>query len=244
MLSMVTMRMHKLFCAATIVIVAPACLATVKAPAVNAQSVTVVSTMSVGIQALAEQLETEFTDDAKASALVEFYRNRNFQPLWTAESGLAPRGRKLMIMLMSAGELGIRQPQFQQLMADIQLNRVSMAAAELELSWRLLSLGQLLTAGLLREASADPRAADDGKFRNQMLLAEISAFDDPEQLLHSWEPRHPDYYGLKQALKQYRQYAEKPWAPVYSSRKLIRVTRIFDRFFDRISRNSTGMKRA
>ena len=29
-----------------------------------------------------------------------------------------------------------------------------------------------------------------------------------------------------------------------SSRKLIRVTRIFDRFFDRISRNSTGMKRA
>jgi len=150
-------------------------------------------------------------------AVASFYSNRDYQPLWLSDAGLTTRGSALLAVLREMQQLGVQQPALLQFVATVESREINLAAAEFELSWRLLSLGRLLTRNL-----SEPAVNFDNElYANQVIMAEIGAFDEPAQLIRSWEPRHPDYAGLKYSLRRYELLAAKPW-PLVTGRRLLK----------------------
>ncbi|MDO6585532.1 L,D-transpeptidase family protein [Salipiger sp. 1_MG-2023] len=154
-------------------------------------------------QAVAESL----SGDAEMAA---FYRERGFDPLWTApDEASATRRAALLEALASASAHGLPASRFnaQTLLAQMRAARTDHARGQVEiaLSEMFLAYAHALNGGLL-----DGRRIDSGIKRGPQRLSARGLLDrmsreDPRHVLASLAPQTPEYARLMRAKLELQQ---------------------------------------
>ncbi|MCR8547285.1 L,D-transpeptidase family protein [Salipiger sp. P9] len=170
-------------------------------------------------QAVAESL-------AEDEGLAAFYRERGFEPLWTAESPAAADRRAALIAALSGADahgLPAARYDLAGLMAQMRAVRGDRARGllEVELSQVFLRYAHDLNGGLL-----DGRRVDSGiKREPQRLpsqpLLEALADQDPRTVFRDLAPKSPEYTRLmREKLTLEHRIAHGGWGETIRSGKL------------------------
>jgi murein L,D-transpeptidase YcbB/YkuD len=142
-------------------------------------------------------------------ALIDFYRQNGFRPLWVSREGLGERGRSVLHLFEAAAEDGMSPEDylpstlalFDQGAALTDQDMDLLASLDLELSARALryaghaSGGRIIPNKLTKYYDITPQTVD--------LAAAMQAFlrsPDPATYLRSLQPHHPAYAIFKKAL--------------------------------------------
>jgi murein L,D-transpeptidase YcbB/YkuD len=144
--------------------------------------------------------------------VADFYRARDFRPLWLEAGRPSPRASQAVTALAAAGRDGLN-PDDYAVTALLQHLEAGNAAeiAELEL---LLSSSVVRFASDLRTGRTSPaKFARDLYFLDRRLDVPIAlqrvAGGDPSQVLIDLAPANPYYRRLKRALAEYREHAHR-----------------------------------
>lgn len=188
--------------------------------------------------AAAEPLQTLITekrsvelDEAEWAAVAKVYEALKFEPVWVAETGVAPAGQKLISALEAADQWGLDPAQFD--IPDVA-SAGSGAGALLPETWADLELQ--ITAAALRYANharggrilnpteqlssyidRKPQLKDPTVVLNKLVVA-----PDPSSVLHGLHPRHPQFEQLRQKYLALKAAADKPGVVRIPSGALLR----------------------
>lgn len=160
--------------------------------------------LSIGSAPRAEAQVTAFMQSVAQSAsndkaLAEFYRSRNYKPIWTSNRD-ATRRRELLKALSMAGNHGLPIPRYDgnKLAAMFRAAKTprDIGRVEVEASRMFLQYAQDVQSGIL-----NPARIDDGIKRvppRRDRLAQIVAFSksSPRAYLRSLPPKSPEYTRL------------------------------------------------
>ncbi|WP_162918362.1 L,D-transpeptidase family protein [Taklimakanibacter deserti] len=147
-------------------------------------------------------------------AIVDFYRQNGFRPLWVSKQGLGERGRSVLRLFRTATEDGMSPedylPQtlalFDDDLALINEDMGLLARLDLDLSARALryarhaSGGRIIPNKLTKYYDITPEPVD--------LAAAMRAFlrsPDPNAYLRALQPSHPAYAVFKKTLASLRE---------------------------------------
>jgi L,D-transpeptidase YcbB len=150
---------------------------------------------------------------AEGKALVGFYRDNGFRPLWVSQQGLGERGRSILRLFESAAEDGMSPedylpPSVALLDEDLALSDKQaklLARIDLELSARALryarhaSGGRLLPNRLTKYYDITPEPVDLAT-----AMQALRRSPDPARYLASLQPDHPAYAVFKRTLAALR----------------------------------------
>jgi len=155
--------------------------------------------------------------------LQRFYSEREYKPLWTGDQHLSVQD--VVSYLCRADEEGLNpgnyhlnairrgyESAYEKTELDRGKRAVRTAELELTVTYALMTYGSHLRNGYARPKwdvdRRDPAQVDD-------VLLKVSNPEQLKQTLASLLPRHAQYQELKQALRQYREIAERGgWAPL------------------------------
>lgn len=155
---------------------------------------------------------------ADRAALLQFYADRSYEPLWVDESGVNAAALAVAGELASADDWGLNQADFSlpALPSGPGLTRNERADAEIE-----ISLAVLKYARHARGGRADPLALSKNLDRRPRLLDQRLVMDavakerSPDAYLRSLHPQHPQFERLRQRyLSLKRDEAAGPLQPV------------------------------
>jgi len=153
--------------------------------------------------------------------LQRFYDEREYRPIWTGDEHLSIQD--VVSYLCRADEEGLNpgnyhldavrrlnEAAYENIQLDSGKRADRMAQLELTVTYALMTYGSHLRNGYARPKwdvdRRDPAQVDD-------VLSNVSNPDELQEALEDLLPRHAQYQELKQALRQYRDIAERGgWA--------------------------------
>ena len=152
-------------------------------------------------------------DDERMLKVHDFYRERNFAPVWTSDSGATGKARSLVKLLNAANDEALHPNTYR---ADVLNDLVSASDAEtlsgleLILSKALIDYGRDLGSGTVvpNRVNKDVFVFPKGP-TPEGLLARAAASDDIPALVDSLKPQTPNYARLKAKLAEYRVWAQR-----------------------------------
>ena len=174
-----------------------------------------------GFPAFKQAVAEAASDDP---ALATFYRERNYEPLWTGR-GDTRRRRALLTALESAGDHGLPVGRYSP--ADLRRafgsarSERARGQVEVETSRRFLQYAQDIQSGILTPSRVDSGLAMTLPRRNR--LAQIRAFSQssPGAFLRALPPKHPHYVRLlKEKVRLERLLGTGGWGNPLATRKL------------------------
>jgi len=143
-----------------------------------------------------------FVDRKPEQAVVEaFYRERSFQPIWSANGVALPRTRSAVEHLARVAYEGLDPRDYPTPDFSRDMNEETAAVNELQLTASVLKYARHASAGRVSFTRVSgsilypAHAADPAQ-----VLAQISSTDDAAAVLSSFEPQHPGYKALKAQL--------------------------------------------
>lgn len=169
--------------------------------------------------------------DSDWTGIAKVYASRFHEPVWVAQTGLTPKGRKLVATLNTADDWGLDPKHFTT--PDITDAKDGAAALDPE-TWSEVELK--LTAAALRYASharggrildptkqlssyldRKPQLKDPG-----VVLADLVTAEDPSVVLHALHPSHPQFEKLRQKYLALKSASERPQVVRIPRGKLLR----------------------
>ena len=150
-------------------------------------------------------------DDERMFQIFTYYEDRNFKPIWTRDSGVKTKGRKLLEALKSADEHGLNPANYS--IEDIEdridsKNPEELAELDLLMSdvfadyARDLSQGRIQPSRINRKIAIQPRGPGP-----LYLIDGAEQADNLLPYLRTVWPQTPRYVRLKKALAKYRRIA-------------------------------------
>jgi L,D-transpeptidase YcbB len=144
----------------------------------------------------------QFVDRKPEQQAIEaFYRDRAFQPIWSANGIALPRARAAGDYLARVASEGLDPRDYPRPDLSRDLSEEAAAAAELELTASVLKYARHASAGRVSFTRISgsilypPHAADPAQ-----VLMQISSTDDVVAVLSSLEPQHRGFKALKAQL--------------------------------------------
>jgi L,D-transpeptidase YcbB len=151
-----------------------------------------------------------FVDRKPEQAAVDaFYRERSFQPIWSANGVALPRTRTAVDYLGRVAYEGLDPRDYPTPDFSRDMNEEAAAANELQLTASVLKYARHASAGRVSFTRVSgsilypAHAADPAQ-----VLTQISSTDDAAAVLSSFEPQHPGYKALKAQLAREMSGAE------------------------------------
>ncbi|MEM8645996.1 MAG: peptidoglycan-binding protein, partial [Pseudomonadota bacterium] len=152
-------------------------------------------------------------DDERMLRVHDFYRERNFEPVWTTEGGAMPKARTLAKLLHAAGDEALHPNTYR---ADVLDDLISasdsetLSGLELVLSKALIDYGRDLGSGTVvpNRVNKDVFVFPKGP-TPEGLLARAASTDDINGLVASLKPQTPNYERLKAKLSEFRVWAQR-----------------------------------
>ncbi|MCP5083079.1 MAG: L,D-transpeptidase family protein [Alphaproteobacteria bacterium] len=152
-------------------------------------------------------------DDERMLRVHDFYRERNFEPVWTSEGGATKKARTLATLLNSATEEALHPNTYR---ADVLNDLISasdsetLSGLELILSKALIDYGRDLGSGTVvpNRVNKDVFVFPKGP-TPEGLLARAAASDDIAGLVATLKPQTPNYARLRAKLSEYRAWAAR-----------------------------------
>ena len=163
---------------------------------------------------------------ARHDSLSKFYRENDFQPIWTAEGPEGHDRRKaLMNALQNADDHGLPFERYgfdslYQQMAEARTPR-DLGLLEVALSKAYVVYARDVQTGMFKPSSLDDGIARKAPVRDQKLyLAEIQDAD-PQRYITDLAPRTPEYLRLmKEKMRLERVVANGGWGSKVNAKKL------------------------
>lgn len=153
-------------------------------------------------------------------SVVEFYRQRNFEPAWTDDDEILPRGLAMLEAIGEADREGLDRERYHYSTAHEMARLLAEDAVEEQELEYLGNLDLLLTENFARlsqdleAGTLDPRK-EDREWRiprdtvaDGTLITAVLEGEDPKKVLASVRPQVPYYHRLAQALARYQRIAE------------------------------------
>ncbi|MEM7426879.1 MAG: L,D-transpeptidase family protein [Pseudomonadota bacterium] len=152
-------------------------------------------------------------DDERMLRVHDFYRERNFAPIWTTDSGAADKARTLIQLLHNAHLEALHPNSYR---ADILRDLISasdaetLSALELVLSKALIDYGRDLGSGTVvpNKVNKDVFIFPKGP-TPEGLLARAANTDNIAGLVETLKPQTPNYARLRAGLARYREWAQQ-----------------------------------
>lgn len=149
---------------------------------------------------------------AQKAALVAFYRNNGFKPLWTAHDGITARGKDVLAFLARSGEDGMEPQDYLPPVlgsfadaASLPADPRHLARLDLGLSAAALSYARDASGGRLipdRLTSYDDITPEPVELNQAVKIIAWTPY--PVAYLKRLQPSHPAYAAFKAALKDVR----------------------------------------
>ncbi|WP_018181343.1 L,D-transpeptidase family protein [Kaistia granuli] len=150
-----------------------------------------------------------FVDKRDRAAMVEFYAERDYQPVWMVDGVYTPQARKVMQRIAAAAEDGLDPTAYR--LPPVQVGAETPAGAEIAASVDLVLSKAVLTYA--REAFAgrlDPSSISKLITLKPLLpdpievLTTVSSATDGAAAIAGFNPPHEGYLRLKKALAEAR----------------------------------------
>lgn len=141
-------------------------------------------------------------------ALLHFYSERQYQPIWTDASGFNAAGRSALRVLANADLEGLSPNEyFIGPLAAASAQPGEVAASEILLSATVLRFARDLGWGvtLPAEVDSDNNYYEKAPFDGYIILQQLASAPDPGVALHSLAPKSLAYAQLKKALAGLRE---------------------------------------
>lgn len=179
----------------------------------NAQADTAWATQSSSHLAKLLKSNTEQLPELKAPAILAFYQQRQYQPLWSDAKGRLNRAYDLLTVIVHAEDEGL-------LPADYYLEEIK-KYWDTKVPGESIHLDLLLTAALFRYSNdvyagrSKPSELDaDWHIQNRALdvsrlFADVARKKSIEKLLNKLPPQHAGYLSLKKELRRYREIEQQ-----------------------------------
>jgi murein L,D-transpeptidase YcbB/YkuD len=198
---------------------APAAQPNAAQPATASEPAAAQPTVTVADQDFSERLRELITGRSadrffarrnERTAAEEFYKQRNYEPLFVADRKQSPRGSAVVDYLRNVDADGLNPsdypaPSFKA--GDLD----SLAEAELRLAGEILEYARHASIGRVHFT----RISNDIGFELDApepadILAKVAGATDVKQALDSYQPPHPQYKKLKAELAKARGHTDKP----------------------------------
>lgn len=165
--------------------------------------------------------------------IFDFYKKRDYLPIWIRDSEIVPAGRLLLTKLENAEEEGLNSAFYKskELREKLQAAQAKNGASDSLMK----ALELMLTAEFIKYAADVNSGATRSERENLKFFLQTKSMDytsmmekiidnkgeqDPYIAL---EPLHPEYHQLKLLLKQYREFAKKGGWPHLSGFKKLKL---------------------
>jgi L,D-transpeptidase YcbB len=161
------------------------------------------------------------------AAMLEFYEDIGFQPVWVEDGSLTPRARALIERIERADEEGL-DPGLYLTPSPMTGEAVpamarELAEAELRLSAAAMAYarhaqsGMVDPSGLGPDITAKPKRPDP-----YLVLSGLAKSDDPAAYLHGYNPAHPGFTALRDKLALMREGVPRVLRPRVPAGGLLR----------------------
>jgi len=170
--------------------------------------------------------------------IIKFYKARNFKPLWVGEFGLTIRAKRLLGLMSTAGDEGLKAQDylpaslsgFSNQTSSIATSPEALARLEIELTAAALEYSHHITAGRVKPLRISKlHTLKAAPVKPEEVLEKLQSTFWPNEYLTSLQPLMPQYHYLKKALVKYRSESEKEEAIYVPAGSLIRAGGYDDR---------------
>jgi murein L,D-transpeptidase YcbB/YkuD len=143
--------------------------------------------------------------------LMDFYKRRFFNGIWTGKQGLTPQGAELVQVLQGAASDGLTPEDYlSSLPSNVNaLSGDQLAAAELYLSEAAVKFARDLYAGRTTPAVSEPDIVIARKKLDIPALLGAMGKKGPKTVADGLRPQHPQYAALRQLLAQTKDDAQR-----------------------------------
>ncbi len=170
--------------------------------------------------------------------IIEFYKDRNFEPVWAGDYGLSAKAKHLLALLSKADEEGLSAKDYLPASLSDYLDQAEgienspsiLAKLEIELTAAALEYSHHVSAGRVKPIriselhSIKAKPVDPAE-----VLSNIASTLRPDTYLASLQPLTPQYKFLKNALAKYRKSSGADEAIYIPAGRLIKAGRYDDR---------------
>jgi L,D-transpeptidase YcbB len=141
-----------------------------------------------------------------APALMRFYGERQYQPIWTDTSGFNAAGRGALRVLANVDLEGLSPNDYLvNPLAALSAQPGDLAAGEILLSAAILRVARDLGWGVTLPAEVDTNNSyEKAPFDGYLILQRVASAPDPGVALLGFAPKSPAYVLLKKALAELR----------------------------------------
>ena len=159
---------------------------------------------------LAETMaKASFNDKRDRAAMVEFYAERDYQPVWMVNGAYTAQARKIMARISAADEDGLDPAAYKLPPAGIGANAPAgpdiNASVDLLLSKTILTYARQAYAGRLDPSSIGQLITLKPLLPDPIeVLSTVSTATDGAAAIASYNPQHEGYLRLKRALAKAR----------------------------------------
>jgi len=169
-----------------------------------------------------------FVDKRDRAAMVEFYAERNFEPVWIVDGRLTPAAKSVMAAISDAAAEGLDPAAYRLPLASIGETTPAgpdvSAAVEATLSRALLAYGRQAYAGRLDPSSIGKLITIKPILPDPVgILTSVSSASDPGAAVIALNPPHEGYQRLRQALAEARKASPGPAPASIAEGKLLKV---------------------
>jgi murein L,D-transpeptidase YcbB/YkuD len=178
--------------------------ATATAPAPALAVTTIDNPISEKLRDLLPKADRFFSRRNERAAAEEFYRARNYSPLWIENGALSPRAKSAVAYLKGVDADGLEPADYPA--PDLKAGTPDqLAEAELRYTGEILEFARHAQTGRVHFS----RISGDIGFDLQMpepsdILAKVAGVSDLAPVLASYQPQHAQYKALKKALAEAR----------------------------------------
>jgi murein L,D-transpeptidase YcbB/YkuD len=155
--------------------------------------------------AVADATKRGFVDKRDRAGLQAFYAQTAYAPAWTADGKLSDRALALIARLKQADADGLDADVYQT--PDLALGTVNpaspqaLAAADVLLSQAIITYAHQAHVGRLDPGSVSLNISYNPKLPDPVqVLNNVATADDPGAALASYNPTHPEFAALRDAL--------------------------------------------
>jgi murein L,D-transpeptidase YcbB/YkuD len=177
----------------------------------------------------------------KSAMLPEFYRMREFHPVWSSDNGLSSQAESFLLVIQRAGCEGLKQEDYgpnhiQSMLTELRTN---LAVEEFFDAGKLADLDILLTDALLRYTSHTVGGRVDHRIKYPGWVVHRNSGGDIKEIaksvidsrnieesLSNLLPRHVDYEKLRRELVRYEGIAKSGgWSVIVPGPKMEKGSR-------------------
>lgn len=163
--------------------------------------------------------------DRFRDALIAFYEDRDFQPVWIADGALTPAARATIARLGEASADGLDPADYvvteRMLDTGPHPDGPDLVAAELSLSRATMAFARDAQAGRINPRTLSSVNTQKPPIPDPLVsLKRVASASDPAEALDAFNPPHPQFQSLKKALYETRNSSVVKPLPVPAGRNL------------------------